>query len=532
MELRVLNQGYLKNGLITINSDNFYLNTTLVRDETIARNYISSNTKSIKLNDVHNGTQKLINSLVRSGDYSSDLTKTSAIGKDTNKYSKVNSVRITGTYVDDNGEETYIDKAINFNVDWYGETNAQIYTKNYKKEIADFSEIMDADSINLNFTAETAETENKLIIKSEVISGVMPELNGYKPSKFMVEGANIEYTYNDETGEFLVRKNAVTNENGIITEEAWTTRKTSKVLRYNQFEFYVEYPIEAYQDLEQDMMELYIPIETYYEGYNNPNEPFNNPYMSNTAKSTLAFRWSRTAGDVCTFKIYVGEREYKPYDRYVVSKNKPYKIYNNISESEVDDYYTVTWRALTGRAGNTQGITMKETKNNESQVSDDFIKTDSSRDSMEALTSNIGIYFAGADSMLGDEGFIKIYNDETDELLVTFTKDNWNTYTKNSPYKYENPVKHIRIETSITNSNSALYAYNIKELDDEYITTNYTLEEFEELQHIRSTLVGYYGSSESNPIANTAIYEAPLSVAKISLSNSAITTQETTENEK
>ena len=151
MELRVLNQGYLKDGLITINSDNFYLNTTLVKDEIIARNYISSNTESIKLNDIYNGTQKLINSIVRSGDYTSELTKTDAIGKDTNKYSKVNSVRITGTYVDDNGEETPIDKTINFNVDWYGETIAQIYTKNYKKEITDISEIMDADSINLNF---------------------------------------------------------------------------------------------------------------------------------------------------------------------------------------------------------------------------------------------------------------------------------------------------------------------------------------------------------------------------------------------
>ena len=51
-----------------------------VSDNVVADNYISSNTKTIKLNELTNGSQALLIGSVRSGDYSSVSSKTSAIG--------------------------------------------------------------------------------------------------------------------------------------------------------------------------------------------------------------------------------------------------------------------------------------------------------------------------------------------------------------------------------------------------------------------------------------------------------------------
>ena len=89
-----------------------YFKTALVNDETIDGNYISENTKSIDLKDVYAGTQKLIFGQVRTGDYRYLSTKKDAIGKDTNKYSGINKIILTGTHVKNDGTRTEIKKEV------------------------------------------------------------------------------------------------------------------------------------------------------------------------------------------------------------------------------------------------------------------------------------------------------------------------------------------------------------------------------------------------------------------------------------
>ena len=103
-----------------------YFKTALVDDEVVEGNYISENTTTINLKQVQAGTQKLIFGQVRSGDYRYTSTKRDAIGKDTNKYSGINKITLTGTHVKNDGTETKIEKEIEVPVDWYGTTKAQI----------------------------------------------------------------------------------------------------------------------------------------------------------------------------------------------------------------------------------------------------------------------------------------------------------------------------------------------------------------------------------------------------------------------
>jgi len=126
MELNVLTNGYLENGVITINSDNFYLQTSIPKDNEVKENAISNNTKQISLNKIDSGTQKLLTGLVRTGDYSYNSKRLDAIENDTNKYSKVNEITLSGTYVAADGTKTQINKTINLNVDWYGTAKTEI----------------------------------------------------------------------------------------------------------------------------------------------------------------------------------------------------------------------------------------------------------------------------------------------------------------------------------------------------------------------------------------------------------------------
>ena len=527
MELNVQTEGVLKDAKITVNGENFYLQTALPKDNELKDNYIGNNIKSIEFNELVNGTQKMLTGAVRSGDYSYPSKKAGAIRNNINNYSKVNSVTLTGTYVGEDGIEIPITKTVEFNIDWYGTTKASINTTNQSGDLD--NAISEEGIIVLDFTVNTQETEQELILSKNHVEGEIPELNGYAPTKVEYTGNNAVFNYDAETRTFTLERTAVLGKEGnVITSLSGS----------NSYGIKVTYPLEAYQTLGTETVQIKIPVKTYYEGYNNPSEEFTNPYKSNTAQATISVNYEKPqipTGEIyeTSFDVTVGKQVYSPSSRYIVSKEKPLKIYNGISEEEKGDTYTVTWRGYVGTNAKLDGMIMKETKDGEGQVSDQFIKTDSSTESVDEVVSNVGIYFSGADTLLGEEGWIKVYDEDTGNLLVTFTENDWNKYTSSNPYKYEIPVKHIRVETSTIQKNEAsIYVYNIKEIDDEKITTKYTREEFDGLQYINSTLVGYIAGEYVETDVNQANYEAPISVANISISNNTISTQATEKNEK
>ena len=526
MELNVLTAGYLKDAKITMSDgNNFYFQTSLPKDDELKDNYVGNNTKVLEFNDLKNGTQKLLTGIVRSGDYSYSSRKNASIGNNINNYSKVDSVTLTGTYVTEEGEEIPVTKTVNFNIDWYGTTRATIYSTS--QSYYDLDDRVDEENgtISLNFSVRTEETEEELILKDNHVEAEIPQLNGYDPISVTYTGSNGTSSYNAQTRTLTIDKEAQVNEDGAIT---------SGLSRDNSYGVKVVYPIEAYQSLGEDIVTLRIPVSTYYEGYNNTSSEFTNPYKSNTATTTILATFGNPKPHVesPSIDITVGKYIYNPSYRYVVSKQKPLRIYNGVSDSETDDTYQVRWELYTGTNGATSGLVMKETQDGQPQVVDNFVKTDSTNESMENVTTNVGIGFSGADNVLKEDGWIKVYDEETGDLLVTFTKDDWGKYTSSSPYKFELPVKHIRVETSETNASSTLYVYNIKELDDEYITTNYEREEFDNLQYIQSHLVGYLGGNRVGTASHMAHYEAPYSIADIGISNNTISTQTTENNEK
>ena len=511
MELNVLTNGYLKDAKITINSydsqekGNFYFSTEIAADNQIKNNYISNNTREIEFNQLENGTHILLSGKVNAR---TDYKANSAIRTE-DDYSKINSIVLTGTHVeeleDGSTKETQIEKRIEFQVDWYGTLNINWNGNMSQTNSAD--KILDTENNLLNIKFELGLQDSKwsssqLLFKTGYIEGILPEINGYAPTeiKLITNGYGSTISYDKDTRKFIIESNN---------------------FDYYDYEYseYIEvsYPLEAYNSQTDSEKSIEVSVKGYIEGYNNPNTEFQNPYESNEVEATLTIklmknvtvpRLSCTVGDDLIIGNYQGVNRQR-----IVSKEKPARIYNIISTEEKEDYYKVEWEIefQNENGGLPNGVILKESK--DGQTSDEFIKSDKTTDSMENLTNNVGIYFSwyGADlkSILGENGWIKVYNDETDELLVTFTKENWSKYNSQSKmYKYAEPVKHIRIETSTINTSNINYIYlqiyNIKELDDEYITTHYTKEEFDNLKQIKSYLYMYTQTSVGEKEASTS----------------------------
>ena len=203
MELNVRTEGYLKNAKITINGENFYLQTALPKDDELKDNYIGNNIKIIEFNDLANGTQKMITGIVRSGDYSQNSKKAEAIGNNINNYSRVNSIILTGTYVDATGNSIQINKTVNFNMDWYGKTTAKINTINQNEDVEE-SINEEEGTINLGFTIYTEETDKELILSKNHIEGDIPKLNDYAPIEVVYTGINGVFNYDANTMKFTL----------------------------------------------------------------------------------------------------------------------------------------------------------------------------------------------------------------------------------------------------------------------------------------------------------------------------------------
>ena len=461
-ELNVLTEGALKNPTITVNADNFYFYTTIVKDDQVKNNCIGANTKKIELNSMENGTQKLLAGNVRTGDYSQKTTMLAAIGKDTTKYSRVNQVVLTGTYVAKDGTETEIRKEVDLTVDWYGKVTCSI-PETYKDGMANKKRTIyvgktKEDRTKLSFKVVTQETANQLILSKSYIEGTIPELNGYKPTNVKITGTNVEYTYDAETGKYTAQRNAEIDEAGNIVSNAYSTLLWNNV--YNEYDFLIEYPEEAYDAIEK-FHNLVIPISAYYEGYNNDNEEFNNPNKSNVVDDNIILLLNIEQTRDISFGILMGDWITDPdrIDRRgIVSKSKPTQIYNNADEYnyEEKDYYPEEWHVQINDTIEKSGIIMKDTRNllvdeNEVQKTNEFLKSDkTTAGEMGDIVKYAGLYFErnSVRFLKEDNGWIRVYDDETDELLVEFTEDNYRQYNEENPYYYDKGISHIRIETS------------------------------------------------------------------------------------
>ena len=523
IDLNVLSNGYLENGKITVNGTNFNYAMNMVKDNVLKNTYISNNVKEIELNKIEAGTQKLIIGNVKANLENNINNYTSGISiEELNKISEdqqskqINTITLSGTHVADDGTKTEIRKTVPITIDWYGKASTNLYTQNKNY----YYDKMESNTISIEVRAD--ETNHELLLKENEVDFKIPDLNGFEPTEVKCKNSNVESNYDKETKVFSIKRKSEIDENGKII---------TSLSRSNTYTVEITYPEEAYSSL-HNYTTLIIPVTGYYTGYNNQNEEFENPYKTNIAEGqvTLLFR-DTPQGGVYNFYTYYDNKKYveEPYFKYVISKQNLINLYNKqeIDEQTPNEKFIVKWIGVIGETGADTTIAMRETKQENEKYGDKF-----SDIVMDEYIVNTGIYFENADSILGEKGEIKLYNNDTNELIKTFSSDEWNTYTKDNPYKYDSPVKHIRIETSKVNKNNSLTVYNLKELQTVKFVKNYTLEQLKQMNTVYTYLTGIcniegQGSGERN-VSDYAEFIEEKSFATISVRKNQLETQETT----
>ena len=224
MEIIVQTAGYLKDAKIQIDGKNFNLQTKIPKDQQLKNNYIGNNIKQIEFNNLKSGTQKLLEGIVKSGEYDYNGCKYSALGTNVNNYSRNdNKVILTGTYVPEEGSPIQIRKEIALTMDWYGTTKAKVYTgKDFNSGEQTYYDIQkrvdeENDKVTLDFCINTEELNKKLYISKNHVEATIPELNGYAPIEVKETTNSCTYTYDKNINKLIMEKIATTEKNGNIT---------------------------------------------------------------------------------------------------------------------------------------------------------------------------------------------------------------------------------------------------------------------------------------------------------------------------
>lgn len=506
IDLNVLTQGYLKNGKITLNTDNnFTWKASITENSVFKGNYIGDTSYITLQDEVVNGSHKTVFGEICQN-----------INDNINNYSKVNSITLTGTHVIENDDgtttETKINKTVNLTVDWYGTTNTYTYINNKKDREID--NLIEGDSAVVDLSFTISENNWDLLLEKQVAEVTLPQLNGQNPTSVEVITNDVSSTYNENDRVLTITRQSQVDSNG---------KMTSKIARTNEYNIKVKYPKQAVTS-SGDTVKFTINVKGYNYGYNNPNEEFNNPYVSDDEDSvTLIYRHLEEEGYLWNVYPYIGENvyNYKTQNyRYEISKRLPMAIYNGNVVNEKDTY-NVEWLVDIGEYTLIDSIKLEEQKENNINKTDKFDDTTSMYDYVKTT----GVYFGGAKNLLGNDGWIKLYDAEDNTLIETFNSSNWSSYSKYSPYAVD--TKSIRIETSKPISNENLRVGQVKEIDDQLLTTNYTKSQFENINdidtYLLATLTAPSGVVYDNQTNTTTLSKEALAYYEIQYSRSDIT---------
>ena len=468
MELRVTGDGHLKDGKIAINGTNASVIATLVPDNVINGVYVGK-TSEIKLKNVASGTTRIIKVKV----YPKVLNKDYFIRDD-------NKITFTGTYVGNDGTETPLEKNVNFSVETMydkvkaestlinsGYINEYNYTDN-QKPYAYFYLLNRGEQINNVQSNVSGLTSINNTIKEFEYRVQVPKFNGYNAESVNVtvnnnQNNNAETNYDKNTGELVIKYKYIGNNNTNIR---------------------VEYPLEAGKDKKNEELKLEGNLKL--TAYNNPNYNVLESTSISVVKAKINY-YTRT------------ETKYVPEYinfRGVPTADIPIDRYDGSTTTPKSETYNVEWnpyldKELTGE------VELTESKND---YGDKLLNPELN---IGNVVTNKGISFYINPTVLNENSTIKVYNDETNELIHTFDRNEIIEY-QNKIYNYNTPIKHVKVVLNNINLNKR-YAVKIrheKEINDEELIKLTTKESFLNLRYIKSSF--QQKTSDQTVTANTS----------------------------
>ena len=481
VDLNILSEGYLQSGAtITVQGGNFKYNPNVTIDNTFSNIQNTQNGVVFTLGQIDAGTQKVI------------AGEISAIINNANDYTKVSTITLKGNHISNNGTRTELNVVREVTVDWYGDLSTKI--EPFENDIYYNYDNPKSKNILVNFAVD--EEKQELILKDNVIEVEVPQLNGKAPEKVECVNQNVETEYDQENNIFKMttKKSSEINE---ITGEVTTQIESSNV-----YTVLITYPQEAFEGIENGTS-VDVKIKGYYTAYNNSKSELNTTRISEENPNI-----SKSNEDEKTVKIYFQETPENQksafnFDVTILGKTlnstrnvfeiskEALKDWANDNQSESRFIYTVEWDANVRKNNTIKTIKMSEGQPEVIEGQNENVSYGDKIDEriIDECTFNTGVYFENANDILGEEGVIRIYDNDVSNsetaLLATFTSNgqtnmntegterifNWNSYNSEAPFNYTQEigrtVKHIRLETTKVNSSDEgkyLKVFNVKEI--------------------------------------------------------------------
>ena len=455
MELSVRGDGHLKDGKILIKPTNSSVRTTLVSDNVINGVYIGE-VNEIKLKNIQSGTTRIIKGLV----VPKVIDKNYFLRND-------NQVIFKATYVSADGQETPIEKTVNFTVETMYEyikafsspetsliNQKYEYTKN-SKPYAYFYMVNTGEQ----FTKSTSNTSAYLnsTLKEFEYRAQIPKFNGYNAEEVTAnvygdaEEKNITTSYDKNSGEFVIKYKGF--------------NRYKKVTAIS-----VKYPEES--KVNNPSENLILNGTLTISAYN--NEKYNKLEYRTTSEGKARIEYRELVEKTYYNPTYVW------FDAIPYADN-PIDLYEGSTTAPKKQEYRVSWKPHSEEETTTE-VELTEDK------SDYGDKLYSPMLDLNNIVTNKGISMAVSSNSLNEDSTITIYDDETNELIHKFNKNEIIEYS-NKQYTYARPIKHVKVVLNNIKLNrySSVIIKHLKEIDDSELIKLTTKEEFEKLSRMTTT---------------------------------------------
>ena len=397
-----------------------------------------------------------------------------------NHFTNIGKVVVSGKYVDADNNVRSFEKEMKYQLDWLAETKINSLTFTNQVYGDQFMKLSD----------------NRLVGYYKVVSGneenqAITAAGEYKMTGFKVNGIAPEIIVTADTGAYWKWEAQDVNYDEATDTLTWRcVRLNAGEGRFNNEMLYsnitVIYPKTLYDNYlanQTNEVKTTLNVECKNMYYTNPNIVHTEPSLLTGQIPELGtvYTQKREASLNVDFNNYAGELFF--YRTYVSSQckvNSEVKYYGaDVPAGYVEDCH------LTVNAGGGLVTGTKIEWTNDDPAVHSFMDDLGNVYSMEGISSYSGIEIpSGTFDLLGENGWVKVYDANTNALI--------GTYTEAGIYNYSNNYKKIRIETSAVESPGKLTFNNHLKIDNDELIKKYpSIQQFNNFTIIAISSNGY-----------------------------------------
>ena len=505
LSTHVQNDGYLKNATIDLKNadgknDINYTITDLDDTNAIVQ---SASENQLVLRQINSGDVVTFKAM---------LAPSSNGTIDVEKLNSNNKIILKGLYIDEEGEETPIDKEIEINLGWTGKYEAEI-TQSLVKYIPLEGEDENKTLVSMQIETGLKEQEFMLPIKESKIEIQVPVVNGEKPTSVTVNAISTEAT------------NGLTSEKLVFTEENWeysdseakitiSVQNENKELGKNKDIYIVNYIYseKVYEALAQETVAIEANAKVTIQTYSN------NGIEETSASTKQEMALEETLGKLVSM---AGEQITES-----ISKGKLYTNINN-PQSNDNTEYEYKWNINVSHNEGLAGIVLQDKQ-------EKFTESHNMNGDITGKTIYKQIVFNSSafDELFGEEGKVSIYNKE-DKLLAIVAKDTRTDKEGNYIVELLEEVSEIKMVTSKPIKNGNLVISIKKEIKSDLGFTKSQVDSFEALTIISEVAQIDEKTNETIAVEEKAItipLEATVTKSQISINKEKLSTLVKNEN--